>query len=396
MGNIRSQRTLALLLTASIVLVALNLRPSMASIGPLLSLIRQDIPLSFASASLLTMVPVTAMGLAMLFGVKLTRSMNEHSAIAGSLVIIGLATFSRLWVNSSAELILSAVVAGVGIATIQARMPSIIKNRFPDSLSFYMGLYVTAIMAGAALSAGFSPTIAAQAGGWRSGLAIWALLAAAALSGWLTWRNSLGVLPKGPGAAGPNHLRNCRSWLLAVFFGLGTASYTCVLAWLAPYYVESGWSEQNAGLMLGFLTCVEVISGLVVPALANLSKDRRLVLILLLLSIIGGFSGLVMAPHSFRLLWPMLLGVGIGGLFPMSLVVSMDHLDIPSQAGALTAFVQGIGYLIAGLSPLLAGIIRDQLQSFAWAWWALAGVSALMLMVAVRFDPAGYARRYSS
>jgi CP family cyanate transporter-like MFS transporter len=41
----------------SIVLVALNLRPSMAAVGPLLSAIRDDIALSFSQASLLTMLP---------------------------------------------------------------------------------------------------------------------------------------------------------------------------------------------------------------------------------------------------------------------------------------------------------------------------------------------------
>src|SRR3546814_5709335 len=31
--------------------------------------------------------------------------------------------------------------------------------------------------------------------------------------------------------------------------------------------------------------------------------------------------------------------------FPMSLIVSLDHLDNPRRAGGLTAFVQCIGYL---------------------------------------------------
>ena len=95
------------------------------------------------------------------------------------------------------------------------------------------------------------------------------------------------------------------------------------------------------------------------------------VLMVLLGLIIAGFCGLILSPHHLSLLWPCLLGLGIGGLFPMSLIVSLDHLDNPQRAGGLTAFVQGIGYLIAGLSPLMAGMIRDQLGSFEWAWWSL-------------------------
>ena len=183
---------------------------------------------------------------------------------------------------------------------------------------------------------------------------------------------------------------NRRAWLLAVFFGLGTASYTCVLAWLAPYYVEQGWSEQNAGLLLGFLTAMEVLSGLVTPAIANRSRDRRWVLVVLLALIMAGFCGLILCPQQLSLLWPCLLGLGIGGLFPMSLIVSLDHLDNAQRAGALTAFVQGIGYLIAGLSPLIAGMIRDQLGSFEWAWWTLTGVVGLMILMVLRFNPRHY------
>ncbi len=61
--------------------------------------------------------------------------------------------------------------------------------------------------------------------------------------------------------------------------------------------------------------------------------------------------------------------------------LALDHLDNPRRAGGLTAFVQGIGYLIAGLSPLMAGVIRDRLGSFEWAWWSLTAVMAAMIVM---------------
>ncbi|SEM39182.1 MFS transporter, CP family, cyanate transporter [Pseudomonas sp. ok272] len=378
-------------LLMAVVLVALNLRPSMAAVGPLLSGIRSDIPLSFSLASLLTMLPVMTMGLAMFVGMAVSRHLGEHRTVVLSLLIIGLATASRLFLDGAVELILSAVLAGIGIALIQALMPALIKARFSDNVSLFMGLYVTSIMGGAAIAASFAPLVMARTGSWRVGLAIWAALALLAL---LVWYGQRSTIPRqathAPRKA--SFANNRRAWLLAIFFGLGTASYTCVLAWLAPYYVEKGWSEQSAGLLLGFLTAMEVISGLLAPALANRSRDKRAVLVVLLGLIMAGFCGLILSPEHLSLLWASLLGLGIGGLFPMSLIVSLDHVDNPQRAGGLTAFVQGVGYLIAGLSPLLAGMIRDQLGSFEWAWWSLTALTLLMIVMVLRFDPRHYAR----
>ncbi|MEG0065830.1 MAG: cyanate transporter [Pseudomonas sp.] len=393
MENVRITARPATWLMLGIVLVGLNLRPSMAAVGPLLSAIRGDIALSFSVASLLTMLPVMAMGLAMFFAMGISQRLGEQRTVLMSLAIIGLATVARLFVDSAAELIVSAVLAGFGIALIQALMPAFIKSRFPDNVALCMGLYVTSIMGGAAIAASFAPLVMSRTGSWRVGLAIWAGLALLALLFW--WAQRVNT-PRGsaPAVRKQSFFKHSRAWLLAIFFGLGTASYTCVLAWLAPYYVEKGWSEQNAGLLLGFLTAMEVISGLVVPAIANRSRDRRVVLMALLGLIIGGFCGLILSPQYLSLLWPCLLGLGIGGLFPMSLIVSLDHLDNPQRAGGLTAFVQGIGYLIAGLSPLMAGMIRDQLGSFEWAWWSLTAVMVVMLLMVWRFDPRHYARQF--
>ncbi|SDV01833.1 cyanate transporter [Pseudomonas mucidolens] len=392
MENVHAKPATALWLMLSVVLVALNLRPSMAAVGPLLSSIRGEVPLSFSGAALLTMLPVMAMGLAMFFGMGVAKRFGEHRSIVVSLLVIGLATVSRLFLDSAAELILSAIVAGVGIALIQALMPALIKSRFSDNVSLFMGLYVTAIMGGAALAASFSPFVQMQTGSWRIGLAIWAVLAVLALVFWYAQRSVLPPLPQARDAAQESFFGNRRAWLLAIFFGLGTASYTCVLAWLAPYYVEQGWSEQNAGLLLGFLTAMEVVSGLITPAIANRRQDKRGVVAVLLVLIIAGFCGLIVSPQHLSLLWPCLLGLGIGGLFPMSLILSLDHLHNPRRAGGLTAFVQGIGYLIAGVSPLIAGMIRDQLGSFEWAWWSLTAVMGVMLVIVLRFDPQHYAR----
>ena len=83
----------------------------------------------------------------------------------------------------------------------------------------------------------------------------------------------------------------------------------------------------------------------------------------------------------------ILLGCGIGSLFPLSLIVSMDHVHDPAGAGALLGFVQGGGYIIASSMPFIAGLIRQHSSSLAQAWMVMAGGVVLLLLIAVRFAP---------
>ncbi len=299
-------------LMAAIVLVGLNLRPSMAAVGPLLNAMRGEIALSFGDVSLLTALPMLTLGLGMFFGLGIARRVGEWRSVALALLLIGAASALRLGSRGLPDLLGSAMLAGLGIALIQALMPALIKARFGARTPLCMGLYVTAIMAGAALSASAAPTLAEHAG-WRLGLGAWAALAALAL---LAWWLQPGTRLRLPDAQpGRSLLRYPRTWLLVLFFGLGTACYTCVLAWLAPYYLEQGWSAQESGLLLGFLTAMEVLSGLLAPALASRSRDRRPVLVGLTALMLAGFLGLAWAPASLPLLWALCLGLGIGGLF---------------------------------------------------------------------------------
>jgi CP family cyanate transporter-like MFS transporter len=382
----------AWLMIIALILIGINLRPSMAAIGPLLTQIQESIPASYSLIALLTMLPVLAIGLAMFWGIRFAAWIGEFNAIVLGLVVIGLASFARLYTNGIMDLILTAVVAGLGISIIQAVMPSIIKSRYPNSVPLLMGVYITAIMGGAALAASTVTFIEVYTGNWRAALAIWAVLAIFALLVWFAVRYLINQ--KTDEKLKPfdreSFVSRPRAWLLGIFFGLGTASYTCILAWLPPFYLEQGWQETHAGLLLAYLTGMEVISGLTIPVLASYRLDRRAIVCFLLLLIVAGFIGLLLAPTAYPILWSSLLGLGIGGIFPLSLIITMDHLDSPSRAGKLTAFVQGIGYIIAAFSPLVAGYLRDTFASFDYAWLLLMMVTIAMIVMALRFNPKNY------
>lgn len=183
----------------AVVLAGLNLRPALASIGPLLDALQASAKLSDSLASLLTSLPVLLMGLGALGAAQLLRYFGVRLGVAFGLLLIALACALRL-LPGQAGLLGGAVLAGLGIAACQALLPVFIRQRFGARVGGAMGAYSTAIMGGAVLASVASPWLA-RAWGELPALAFWALPAC--------WRCRSG--PERHGERRPSALRRRRS-----------------------------------------------------------------------------------------------------------------------------------------------------------------------------------------
>jgi CP family cyanate transporter-like MFS transporter len=373
------------LLLIAIVLLGLNLRPVLAAIGPLLDRIQRDTGLDHVGASLLTSLPVVIMGLGALSAALLRQRLGERNGILLGVLLIALACLLRGLLPEASTLIATALLAGAGIAFVQALLPGLIKSRFAADSGRLIGFYSCAIMGGAAFGAALTPWLA-QSIGWSWALASWTLPALLAAAIWQ--RAAPGqALVASADAPQLNVWRSPRAWLLMSFFGVGTAGYTLVLAWLPPYYTALGWSAQSSGLLLAALTLCEVFAGLLVSSLLPRYPDRRVLLAVVLVALLVGLLGLIFTPLQLVVPICFLLGIGIGALFPLSLVVAQDHLDDPRQTGDLLAFVQGGGYLIAATAPFLAGMLRQHTADLRLSWLAMAVATLVLMAMAIQFKP---------
>lgn len=364
--------------------IGFNLRPIMAAVGPLLDILQHDLGLNSTQASLLTTLPVLLMGICALGGPWLQRWVGEVRGIALGMLLIVLASAARFVIDSSVAMIATAAVAGTGIAMVQALMPAWLKRHHPQRAGSLMGLFTTGIMGGAVFAAaGAAP--AADLGGWRMVLGIAMVPALLALIAWLRFAGGqqrhaeIPVLP----------YRSRRAWMLLAYFGIGTSAYTLVLAWLPVYYIDLGFSAAHGGYLLGAVSAMEVVSGLLVSSLVHRFADRRPLLTWVSGLILAGLGCLILAPVQAMVPAIVLLGLGIGALFPLQLIVTLDHAESPAQAGALLAFVQGGGYTIAALMPLLAGVIRDSMASLEWAWMCMVLGTMVVLVMTWRLKRPG-------
>lgn len=372
-----------------LVLLGINLRPLLTSIGPLTDELQNVTGLSHSEVSLLTTLPIMMIGLMALFAGRVTTALGYRHGVGLGLLILSAGLVSRLLEPTSISMISSALVGGVGIALLHIVIPELTKQQYRRRLGMVTGLWSAALMGGAALGAVITPGVAGVLPERFQSLGSWALLAIFVLFIWYTPYN------RPPTANVPaKHLllrayRYPRAWLLGGYFALVNAGYAGFIAWIAPFYSEFDWPAQQAGNLLALFSLVQVGGALLLPALSR-SHDRRPWLMLAVITQMAGFIGLSWFPTEAPWLWSALCGFGLGGAFPLCIVMALDHIDNPVQAGRLVSFMQGLGFMFASLMPLLTGWFRDLSGDYQLGWQVHIGVGVLILMVTWHFKPSHY------
>ena len=368
--------------------LALTLRPTLTSTGPLLAEIRTSTGISLQVASLLVVLPMFCMGIFPLLLPWIGKRLSESAWITGGLLAIAASGFWRLELSSGSALIASTLLGGIGIAVVQAMAPGVVKRWYPRRVPLAMGIYSAALMTGGGLAAMISPLVAERYGYWQAGLGVWLIIPIVTLILW--WLKVSEELDNTSDAIKINFFSKRRAWLLAGYFGLANAGYACMIAWLPSYARGLGWSAQDSGELIGIMTILQVVGALGAPVLSAKRLDRRPWMFFAVGIQVLGFIGLLLMPNALLILWVAMIGCGLGACFSLTLTVALDHLSQPRLAGALTAFVQGIGFIITAIVPYIAGVLREWTGSFQAVWLMLLITLLSMLVVTIRFNPARY------
>ena len=371
-----------------VVAVALNLRPAITAVPPLLDAIRSDLGLSGTGAGLLTALPVVCMGLFAPVGAALARRVGRETAVACALALVAGGTLARGLDPSALPLYGGTLVAGIGIAVGGALLPGVVKAWFPSRPGAVTGLYTAGLVAGAALaSAATVPLADALGAGWPAAVAGWGLLAVAALVAWVPVTRRLRAsaepasgrarLPWGSGVA----------WRVTLYMGLQSLLYYAALTWLPPLYVAAGWPAARAGLLLGLFSLTQVLSALVVPALADRGGDHRPWVGLCVGLATAMLAAFALVPTAAPWLWAALLGLGVGGMFALALTLLVKLASSPAAAARLSGMALLVGYLLAATGPVLAGALYDAAGSYRAPFLALAGIGVATLVLGVSVRP---------
>ena len=352
----RPQRTWLLLL--GLVLVAINLRPALSSLSPLLNAVRDGTGLSAAAAGLLTTLPVLCLGLFAPLAPMLARRLGAERTVllilftlAGGIVLRSLFPVAGLFLGS--------LVAGASIGIIGVLLPGIVKRDFPHIAGTMTGVYTMALCLGAATAAGATVPLARLMGNsWQLALAFWAIPAMIAAIIWL------------PQTRQNHHAhravyrvrglwRDPLAWQVTLYMGLQSSLAYIVFGWLPSILIDRGMTAVEAGLVLSGSVMLQLITALLAPWLAARARDQRLAVVLVMATTLAGLLGFLYAPLPTIWGWAVLLGLGQGGTFSIALALIVLRSRDAHVASHLSGMAQGVGYTLAAMGPFMVGVVHD-------------------------------------
>jgi CP family cyanate transporter-like MFS transporter len=361
-----SQRRGLLLIGAAIVLTGLNLRTAVTSIGPVLQEIQDGLGISSGLAGLVTTMPVLCFAAIGFAGPGLSARFRDSHVLSGALVTMAAGLVVRAVAPAFWLFLLGTVLAMVGGALGNVLLPSLVKRYFPGRTGLMVGAYSTAMSVGATVAAVSTAPIAAAVGadGWRWALGIWAVFALLAAVPWLFVRANPGASRGTHTAVRLRSLWHSRMALaLMLFFGVQGMEAYIIIGWSAQYLRDAGLTAAAAGLLLGLNQVIGIPLSALVPALTVRPRLQRPLLLGFMACYAVGWVGLWAAPRTLTWLWMAVLSVAMA-CFPMILTLIGLRARTPETTAALSTYIQGWGYLISAVGPLLVGVLLGATSSY--------------------------------
>jgi CP family cyanate transporter-like MFS transporter len=375
----RSQGAGGVLLVTGIIVLAFNLRSMITGVPPVFPELESVLHVSSGSLAVLAAVPVLCFGVFSGSGAPLSRRFGEERVLAASLLLIAGGLVLRA-AAPSALLFPGTILAGAGIALMNVLLPSLVKRRAPDRAGLLLGLYLLTLAGGSVVAAALAvPVFNAAGGGLAAARIILGLWAGPALIAVLIWAPQLRFRTRPEGAARAGALalrRSALAWQVTLYMGLQSLSFYAALSWFATMFRDRGASAAYAGTLLALMNVGNAVTAMAVPVLAHRYPDQRRLAAVSVLVTAAGLAGAGFGPYGLAAGFIVLLGFGQGASLGLGIYYTMARAPDPGTAASLSAFVQGIGYLIASLGPLLIGFLHT-----ATGGWSVPVVVLLVLCI---------------
>jgi CP family cyanate transporter-like MFS transporter len=363
------------------VLTGFSMRTAVTSVGAVLVDLQRGLHASGLAAGWITTLPVLCFAAVGAAGPWLARQLGIGRTLVGAMccACLGLATravAASVWAFAAAS-----VLALAGGAISNVSMPTLVKRHFPDRIAPMTAAYTTAMALGATAASGLTVpigTLGSPPDEWRVGLGSWAVFAALAIPPWLpllgrrTERDM-----RRTGLSGWALRGSATAWALTFLFAGQSFQAYVAFGWFARFFRDHGTDGTRAGVLVAFYAALSIPASAIAPWLAA-RAERRTVLALCMCYLLG-YIGLASRPVAAAWLWMLLIGIG-SGLFPVALTMIGLHTRHVTVTATVSAFVQSIGYVLAGTGPRLVGWLVGRSDGWTGPFVCLFAALAVTLV----------------
>ena len=171
------------LLLAGVILAAVNLRPALTALGPLIGEIQADTGLDAAGAGLVAALPVLCFGIFSGLVPRLGRRFGLEEVLLAAMLALAAGILLRL-LPATPFLFLGSAVLGIAIAFSNVLLPGVTKRSFPVDGRRVSSMYVAVLGVSATAASALAIPLSETWLGWRGALAVWAIPALIAAVAW--------------------------------------------------------------------------------------------------------------------------------------------------------------------------------------------------------------------
>lgn len=383
MTDARTETRGTVLLIAALGLTGFSMRTAITSVGAVLDDIEHGLHTSSAIAGLLTTLPVVCFAGLGSLAPRMAAKLGPHRLLVCTLIVSAVGLLLRAFAGSIWIFLLLSVLALTGGAIANVLLPTLVKQHFPNRIGPMTAVYTTALAVGTTAGAGLTVPIGSIGDGWRFGIGSWSLFVVVAVLPWLgTFRHDVLSTTSGPRLSAKALVHSRTAWVLTGFFAAQSMQAYIAFGWFARFMHAHGVGEGTAGWMVALLSALGIPISMIAPNVPV--RHHRALLSGLSTSYVIAYVGLGLAPVGGAWLWMVFAGIG-SGMFPVALTMIGLRSRTAETTAALSAFMQAIGYIVAGTGPLLFGILYGATGSwvlplallwislglaFVTGWWA--------------------------
>ncbi|SDC01004.1 MFS transporter, CP family, cyanate transporter [Raineyella antarctica] len=374
---------------AAVVLMAAALRPGATSVGPVIAELRADLGISATTAGVLTALPGLTFAAIGAVAVALSRRIGLTGGLLVGLVVVVAGLLARTFTGSTVAFLACTLLGLAGMALGNVLVPAWIKRHGGSHVTRLMTAYGVTLLVSAGIGSMVASPIAQHApGGWRAALGVWGLTAALGLAPWLVLaiRERADLADRAGSPLLPpsgSVLRSPTAVALGVFFGMQALTAYVQFGWLPQVYRDAGLSATSAGALLAMISGIGVIGGFLMPGWVATASNLAPGIWAFGALTIAGWAGLLVAPARVPWLWALLLGCG-GWTFTAAIAMITARSRDPHVTARVSGFVQPFGYLLAGIGPLLVGVVYQATGGWTVVLWAMMGVAVVMTLSGLR------------